>query len=257
MYDFPRAGSPTMTITSFAATSRSAIRPSGETLDLVMPGILRVVAGGRVRGVVVPEFCLMGGLVNLVSNQCIKRLGGLCECAHFCSICIPRHTQCQLHLCCKEGGKMGEEQAQCTEERDCHTFWDSREPSRLAYRRECSLSHCANHQGRSLRQFAGHDRERLLGDGRETQVGIFDVASTSLQYPVDTYRGRSPCLGQPLAALHELWQKKHISARFFFGDSSTIQIKRSSEASVRPLSQSWGRETLPMRSCWGAVVGSS
>ena len=58
----PLAGSPTMMTTSLEATSRLAILPSGETFDLVIPGILRVVAGGRVRGVDVPEFCLTGGL---------------------------------------------------------------------------------------------------------------------------------------------------------------------------------------------------
>lgn len=62
MYDFPRAGSPTMMITSFAPTSRSAIRPSGDTRDRVMPGILSVVAWGRIRGVTLPEFCRIGGL---------------------------------------------------------------------------------------------------------------------------------------------------------------------------------------------------
>ena len=49
-------------MTSFAATSLSAMRPSGEILDLVMPGILRVVAWGRMRGVWLPEFCRTGGL---------------------------------------------------------------------------------------------------------------------------------------------------------------------------------------------------
>lgn len=38
------------------------MRPSGETLDRVIPGILSVVAGGRVRGVLDPEFCLIGML---------------------------------------------------------------------------------------------------------------------------------------------------------------------------------------------------
>ena len=62
MYDFPRAGSPTMMMTSFAPTSRSAIRPSGDTRDRVMPGMLSVVAWGRIRGVWLPEFCRTGGL---------------------------------------------------------------------------------------------------------------------------------------------------------------------------------------------------
>lgn len=52
-------------ITSLAATSRSGILPSGETLDRVMPGMLSVVAWGRILGVTHPEFCLMGGLGQL------------------------------------------------------------------------------------------------------------------------------------------------------------------------------------------------
>ena len=51
-----------MMTTSLEATSRLAILPSGENFDLVIPGMLRVVAGGRVRGVDDPEFCLTGGL---------------------------------------------------------------------------------------------------------------------------------------------------------------------------------------------------
>jgi hypothetical protein len=51
-----------MIMTSFEATSRFAILPSGETLDLVIPGIFKVVAGGRVLGVVDPEYCRTGGL---------------------------------------------------------------------------------------------------------------------------------------------------------------------------------------------------
>ena len=62
IYDFPLAGRPTIIITNLDATSRSAMRPSGETLDRVIPGILSVVAGGRVRGVLDPEFCLIGML---------------------------------------------------------------------------------------------------------------------------------------------------------------------------------------------------
>ena len=50
-----------MTI-NLEATSLSAIRPSGETLERVMPGTLSVVGYGRVRGVWLPEFCWMGGL---------------------------------------------------------------------------------------------------------------------------------------------------------------------------------------------------
>jgi hypothetical protein len=49
-------------MTNFDATSRLAIRPSGETFDLVIPGIFKVVAGGRIRGVVDPEPCRIGGL---------------------------------------------------------------------------------------------------------------------------------------------------------------------------------------------------
>lgn len=47
-----------MTMTSFEPTSLEAIRPSGETLLFVKPGMSRVV--GRTRGVLVPEFCRMG-----------------------------------------------------------------------------------------------------------------------------------------------------------------------------------------------------
>lgn len=42
-----------MMMMSFAATSLSAMRPSGETLDRVSPGISRVVA--RILGVAEPE----------------------------------------------------------------------------------------------------------------------------------------------------------------------------------------------------------
>lgn len=62
MYDLPRAGNPTMIITSFDPTSLGAIFPSGETFDLVMPGMFKVVAGGLTRGVMVPEFCRTGAL---------------------------------------------------------------------------------------------------------------------------------------------------------------------------------------------------
>src|SRR4051812_37962968 len=62
MYDLPRAGRPTMMMTSLDPTSRSGIRPSGETLDLVMPGILSVVACVRTLGVWLPEFWRKGGL---------------------------------------------------------------------------------------------------------------------------------------------------------------------------------------------------
>lgn len=40
-----------MTTTSFEATSRSGIFPSGDAFDLVIPGMFRVVAWGRARGV--------------------------------------------------------------------------------------------------------------------------------------------------------------------------------------------------------------
>jgi hypothetical protein len=52
-----------MITTNFAPTSRWAILPSGETRDLVMPGMFKVVAGGLLLGVAEPEFCLTGGLV--------------------------------------------------------------------------------------------------------------------------------------------------------------------------------------------------
>jgi hypothetical protein len=48
-----------MTMTSFAPTSRWAILPSGETFDLVRPGISRVVAR-FLAGVEVPETELRG-----------------------------------------------------------------------------------------------------------------------------------------------------------------------------------------------------
>jgi hypothetical protein len=63
IYDFPLAGKPTMITTNFAPTSRWAILPSGETRDLVIPGMFKVVAGGLLLGVAEPEFCLTGGLV--------------------------------------------------------------------------------------------------------------------------------------------------------------------------------------------------
>ena len=73
-----------MTITSLAATSLSAILPSGETLDLVMPGIFSVVACGRTRGVWLPEFCRTGGLygeslvmVRSVARNEVRDAGGL------------------------------------------------------------------------------------------------------------------------------------------------------------------------------------
>lgn len=51
-----------MTMTSFAPTSLCAIRPSGETLLLVRPGMSRVV--GRGRGVLTPDICRIGVLRN-------------------------------------------------------------------------------------------------------------------------------------------------------------------------------------------------
>ena len=50
-----------MTMTSFEPTSRCAIRPSGDTFDLVRPGMSRVV--GRLRTLPeLPESCRIGGL---------------------------------------------------------------------------------------------------------------------------------------------------------------------------------------------------
>lgn len=48
--------------TNFAPTSLCEILPSGDTRDRVIPGILRVVAGGLTLGVAEPEFCRIGGL---------------------------------------------------------------------------------------------------------------------------------------------------------------------------------------------------
>ena len=62
MQDFPLAGNPTITTTNFAPTSLCAIFPSGETRERVMPGMFKVVAGGLILGVAVPEFCRTGGL---------------------------------------------------------------------------------------------------------------------------------------------------------------------------------------------------
>ena len=59
-----------MITTNLAPTSREAILPSGETFDLVPPGIFNVVAGGRTRGVVVPEFCRIGILYSELSAIC-------------------------------------------------------------------------------------------------------------------------------------------------------------------------------------------
>jgi len=49
-----------MIMISFAPTSRSDIRPSGETFDLVKPGISRVVA--RILGVEIPDIPILPGL---------------------------------------------------------------------------------------------------------------------------------------------------------------------------------------------------
>lgn len=65
--------------TSFAPTSRCAILPSGETRDLVMPGMFKVVAGGLTLGVAVPEFCRIGGLIivsKLANNSCLETVLG-------------------------------------------------------------------------------------------------------------------------------------------------------------------------------------
>lgn len=50
-------------MTNLDPTSLCAIFPSGETLDLVSPGMSRVV--GRERGVKLPESCLRGGLEKI------------------------------------------------------------------------------------------------------------------------------------------------------------------------------------------------
>lgn len=68
-------------MTSFEATSREAILPSGEMRDLVMPGMLRVVALGRTRGVEEPEFCRTGGLSGVSQHRERARatyIRGLC-----------------------------------------------------------------------------------------------------------------------------------------------------------------------------------
>ena len=60
-----------MTITSFDPTSRWAMRPSGETRDLVRPGISSVV--GRLRELVVePESCRRGGLMSISASYLPK-----------------------------------------------------------------------------------------------------------------------------------------------------------------------------------------
>ena len=62
MYDFPRAGSPTMMMTNLEATSLSGMRPSGDAFERVIPGMFKVVACGRTLGVCVPLLDLLGGL---------------------------------------------------------------------------------------------------------------------------------------------------------------------------------------------------
>ena len=42
IYDFPLAGNPTITITSFDPTSTEAILPSGDVFDFVCPGMFKV-----------------------------------------------------------------------------------------------------------------------------------------------------------------------------------------------------------------------
>lgn len=59
-------------MTSFALTSLSAIFPSGETLDRVIPGMFRVVACGRTRGVWDPEFWRTGGLDRFLAVQTLQ-----------------------------------------------------------------------------------------------------------------------------------------------------------------------------------------
>ena len=52
-------------MTNFEPTSRWAILPSGDTLDLVSPGISKVVGRWRDTGVEVPESLRRGGLPNV------------------------------------------------------------------------------------------------------------------------------------------------------------------------------------------------
>lgn len=66
-----------MIMTSLAPTSLWAIFPSGDTLDLVMPGMFRVVAGGRTRGVEEPEFCLMGRLLTKLAIAPVIFVAGI------------------------------------------------------------------------------------------------------------------------------------------------------------------------------------
>ena len=57
-----------MTMTSLEPTSRCAIRPSGDTFDLVRPGMSKVV--GLIRGVEAPEaedFLLAELIISVVS----------------------------------------------------------------------------------------------------------------------------------------------------------------------------------------------
>lgn len=58
-----------MTMTSLEAMSTSAMRPSGDTLELVMPGTLSVVGGLRVLGVEVPDDCFRGSLQTVSGYQ--------------------------------------------------------------------------------------------------------------------------------------------------------------------------------------------
>jgi len=57
-------------MTSFAPTSLCAIRPSGETLDFVRPGMSRVVA--RTFGVLEPEF-VRGSLLRQLDTAQLKQ----------------------------------------------------------------------------------------------------------------------------------------------------------------------------------------
>ena len=52
-------------MTSLEPTSRWAILPSGDTLDLVNPGISKVVGRWRDPGVEAPESLRKGGLPNV------------------------------------------------------------------------------------------------------------------------------------------------------------------------------------------------
>lgn len=56
-------------MTNFDPTSRWAILPSGDTLDLVSPGISKVVGRWRDAGVEVPESLRSGGLPSVSYDE--------------------------------------------------------------------------------------------------------------------------------------------------------------------------------------------